>query len=127
MDRIINWEKLNRIEDGCGGDIYKIIDTDNSELKKVEIVMCIFNPGEIARLHYHNKMEEIYFVIEGDWEIELNGYWYPIKAEESVAIPIGAKHRMKNISKDKRLKFLAVNAPEWLQSDMIECDAVNLK
>lgn len=119
MDRIINWRTLNKIEDGCGGLIYKIIDTDNSELKRVEIVMCIFSPGEIAKLHYHQKMEEIYFIIEGGGEIELDGKWFPVKAEDSIAIPIGVRHRMKNASKDKILKFLAVNSPEWQMSDMI--------
>lgn len=120
MDRIINWRKLNKIEDGCGGVIYKVIDTDNSELRNVEIVMCIFDPGEIAILHYHNKMEEIYFVIEGEGEIELDGKWYPVNVEESIAIPVGVKHRMKNISKDRPLKFLSINSPEWQKSDMIE-------
>lgn len=122
MVKIVNWKTLKTIEDGCGGVIYKIIDTDNSELKKVEIVMCIFNPGEIAKLHYHQKMEEIYFIIEGEGEIELDGKWFPVKAEDSIAIPTGVRHRMKNASKNKILKFLAVNSPVWQMSDMIVVD-----
>lgn len=122
MEKVVNWGTLKRIEDGCGGVIYKIIDTDNSELKKVEIVMCIFSPGEIAKLHYHKKMEEIYFIIEGEGEIELDGKWFPVKAKDGIAIPTGVRHRMKNASKDKILKFLAVNSPEWQMSDMIVVD-----
>lgn len=122
MKNIINWKDLNQIEDGCGGEIFKIFDMDNSGLKNVEIAMCIFNPGETARIHYHEKIEEIYFIIEGEGSIELDGVWYPVKAEDSIAIPIGVKHRMKNVSNDNTLKFLSVNSPEWLPSDMLQVD-----
>ncbi|MCL4477409.1 MAG: cupin domain-containing protein [Nitrospirae bacterium] len=119
MKRIINWKSLNQIEDGCGGIIYKVLDTENSGLKNVEIAMCIFAPGEIAKLHYHERLEEIYFIIEGEGEIELNGKWFPVQAEESIPIPVGVKHRLKNTSVDNPLRFLSINSPEWQVSDMI--------
>ena len=122
MKNIINWKELNKIEDGCGGVIYKILDTENSGLKKVEIAMCIFNPGEIAALHYHKKMEEIYFILEGEGQVELDGEWLPVKSEDCMAIPIGVKHRMKNTSRDKALKFLSINSPEWRLSDMLRVE-----
>lgn len=120
MQDIVNWEDLNKIEDGCGGIIYKILDTENSGLKNFEIAMCIFDPGEIAVLHYHEKMEEIYFILEGEGQIELNGQWRAVKAEDCIAIPIGVKHRMQNISRDYVLKFLSINSPEWQPSDMLQ-------
>lgn len=122
MAQIINWKDLNKIEDGCGGVIYKVLDVENSGLRNTEIAMCIFPPGEIANLHYHEKMEEIYFVLEGEGEIELNGEWHRIKAEDSIAIPVGIKHRMRNTSEDNILKFLSFNSPEWQQLDMIICE-----
>jgi mannose-6-phosphate isomerase-like protein (cupin superfamily) len=120
MQNIVNWKSLNQIEDGCGGEIYKIFDTENSGLKNLEVAMCIFNPAEIARIHYHKKIEEIYFILEGEGSIELDGIWYPVKAEDSIAIPIGVKHRMKNVSKNNILKFLSINSPEWQASDMLQ-------
>jgi len=122
MDKVIKWKDINKIEDGCGGEIYKVVDTENSELKKVEIAMCIFAPGVIAKLHYHKKMEEIYFILEGQGEIELDGKWYPVKTENSIPIPIGVKHRIKNTSDNNILKFLAINSPEWHIDDMIEVE-----
>lgn len=119
MGKIVNWKDLNKIEDGCGGVIYKILDTENSGLKNVEIAMCIFSPGEVANLHYHNKMEELYFIVEGEGEIEINGQCHKIKAEDCIAIPVGTIHRMKNISKSNTLKFLSINSPAWQMSDMI--------
>ncbi len=116
---IINWKDKRIIEDGCGGIIYKILDTENSELRNVEISMCIFSPGEIADLHYHEVMEEIYFILEGEGEIEINDTWHKIKAEDSIAIPLKTKHRIRNTSKNNHLKFLSINSPHWRKEDMI--------
>jgi mannose-6-phosphate isomerase-like protein (cupin superfamily) len=116
--KIVNWKKLNLIEDGCGGVIYKILDKDQSGLKNVEIAMCVFSPNEIADLHYHDKMEEIYFIVEGEGEIEIDGTWHKIKAEDSISIPLKVKHRIKNTSSEKELRFLSVNSPSWEADDM---------
>lgn len=116
---ITNWKTTNIIEDGCGGIIYKVLDIDNSGLKNVEIAMCVFSPGEIADLHYHEVMEEIYFFIEGEGEIELDGIWHKVKTEDAVAIPIKTKHRIRNSSIEKPLRFLSVNSPFWREDDMI--------
>jgi mannose-6-phosphate isomerase-like protein (cupin superfamily) len=116
---IANWKDIDTIEDGCGGTIYKILNIENSDLSRIEIVMCLFPPGEVAHLHYHKVMEEIYFIIEGDGEIELDGKWHTVQPEDSVAIPPNMKHRMRNVSTDKTLRFLSVNSPEWRQNDMI--------
>lgn len=119
MANVINWQDNKVLEDGCGGLIYKVIDVENSHVRNVEIAMCIFNPDEMADLHYHDIMEEIYFFIEGEGEIELNGKWHKVKAEDSVAIPVKTKHRIHNTSKDKPLRFLSINSPHWRETDMI--------
>ncbi len=119
MDKILNWKKINSIEDGCGGLIYKVLDIDNADLKNVEVAMCLFSPEETAELHYHKIMEEIYFILAGEGEIELDGIWSKVKEEDCIAIPVGVKHRIKNISKKKQLKFLSINSPHWQADDMI--------
>ena len=122
MQNIVNWKSLNQIEDGCGGEIYKIFDMENSGLKNAEIAMCIFSPGEVANLHYHKNLEEIYFIFEGEGLIELDDKWYPVKAEDCIAIPRGLRHRIKNGSDNRILKFLSINSPEWNLSDMLQVD-----
>jgi|GEM_PF-1689110 mannose-6-phosphate isomerase-like protein (cupin superfamily) len=119
MNNIINWQANKVVEDGCGGTIYKIVDVDNSNLRNVEIAMCIFAPGEIGQLHYHKNMEEIYFVLEGEGEIVLNGISHTVKTEDAVAIPAGTKHQIRNTSQEKSLRFVAVNSPSWSAADMI--------
>jgi mannose-6-phosphate isomerase-like protein (cupin superfamily) len=46
-----------------------------------------------ARLHYHRRMTEIYVVLEGEGEIELDGARLPLKPLTSVLIKPGCRHR----------------------------------
>jgi mannose-6-phosphate isomerase-like protein (cupin superfamily) len=119
LGSIFNWREIRILEDGCGGSIYKVVDQDNSNLKNLEMAMCIFTPGEMARLHHHAIMEEIYFIIEGTGRIEIESKWYPINPEDAIAIPVGVMHRIHNTSMSENLRFISVNSPEWQESDMI--------
>ena len=46
-----------------------------------------------ARTHYHKRMTEIYIVLEGEGEIELDGERFPVKPLTSVMIKPGCRHR----------------------------------
>lgn len=46
-----------------------------------------------ARTHYHKRLTEIYIVLEGEGEIELNGKLYPVKPLTAVLIRPGCRHR----------------------------------
>ena len=41
---------------------------------------------EDSRTHYHKKMTEIYYVLEGEGHIELDGERHPLKPETAVFI-----------------------------------------
>ena len=46
-----------------------------------------------AQTHYHKRMTEIYVVLEGEGEIELDGERFPVKPMTSVMIKPGCRHR----------------------------------
>ena len=46
-----------------------------------------------ARTHYHKGMTEIYLVLEGEGEMELDGDRIPIKPMTSIMIKPGCRHR----------------------------------
>lgn len=46
-----------------------------------------------ARAHYHKRMTEIYYVLEGSGEIELDGERLAIQAGDSILIKPGCRHR----------------------------------
>lgn len=46
-----------------------------------------------AKPHYHSKMTELYFVIKGKGQIELDGKVYDVSVGTGVLIPPGVVHR----------------------------------
>jgi mannose-6-phosphate isomerase-like protein (cupin superfamily) len=46
-----------------------------------------------AVAHYHRETTEIYFVLEGSGEIELDGNRYPVTTGDSILIKPGCWHR----------------------------------
>jgi len=46
-----------------------------------------------AKVHYHRKTTEIYVVLEGEGEIELDGRRYPVRPLSAVYIAPGVRHR----------------------------------
>ena len=119
MSVIVNWQDTRILEDGCGGSIYKVIDRDNSLLKNLEMAMCIFTPSEVSARHHHDRIEEIYFILEGEGEILIGEEWRNVKSGDAIAIPIGVRHQIKNVSYENELRFLSINSPEWIPKDMI--------
>jgi len=46
-----------------------------------------------AQTHYHKKMTEIYLVLEGEGQMELDGKLIPVKPMTAIYIKPGCRHR----------------------------------
>jgi mannose-6-phosphate isomerase-like protein (cupin superfamily) len=51
-------------------------------------------------VHVHPAAEEIYAVIEGTADVFMDGSWRTVRAGESVTVPAGMPHTIKNSSPD---------------------------
>ncbi len=46
-----------------------------------------------SRTHYHRNTTELYLVLEGEGQIELDGRLYPVRPMTAIYIPPGCRHR----------------------------------
>lgn len=76
------------------------------------------DPGHSTPLHMH-RCEEVYYILSGEGEVEIEGERYEVKEGYGVYIPVGAKHRILNTGSDI-LKYVAVGGimfvplvPQW--------------
>ena len=65
-----------------------------------------------ARTHYHKRLTEIYYILEGEGEMELDGERYPVRPGDSILIKPGCRHRAVG-----KLKVLNVPVPAFDPSD----------
>src|SRR5882762_9745548 len=67
---------------------------------------------EDSRAHYHKKMTEIYLVLEGEGEMELDGKRFPVKPMTAIYIKPGCRHRAIG-----KLKIINIPVPAFDEKD----------
>jgi quercetin dioxygenase-like cupin family protein len=66
-----------------------------------------------ARLHYHKRATELYYVLEGKGTVTLDGVEHPVRKGSIVHIPPGVVHGAKG-----RMRVLVVGIPDISDEDL---------
>lgn len=83
-----------------------------------QVKTIVVEPGRRLSLQSHVKRSEHWIVVEGRARIERDGEAVVCGADESVDIPIGAKHRLENVG-ENALRIIEVALGEYLGEDDI--------
>ncbi|HEX4747290.1 MAG TPA: cupin domain-containing protein [Gaiellaceae bacterium] len=73
------------------------------------------DPGASTRRHYHASSEEIYLLVEGGGELEVDGERRSVAAGDAVVIPPGASHRLT--AGDRGARLLCCCVPPYSDED----------
>jgi mannose-6-phosphate isomerase-like protein (cupin superfamily) len=73
-------------------------------------------PGQATQRHYHRVSEEIYFVVKGSGDMEVDGENTRIRPGDAVLIPVGAWHSLENDGTSE-LRILCCCAPAYSHDD----------
>ena len=65
-----------------------------------------------ARAHYHKRMTEIYYILEGAGQMELDGEAFDVRPGSAILIKPGCRHRIVG-----ELKFVNVPIPAFDPAD----------
>jgi mannose-6-phosphate isomerase-like protein (cupin superfamily) len=71
-------------------------------------------PGGATLRHYHRRSEEIYLIVEGEGELEIDGEQRRVAAGDAALIPPGARHRIVAAGP---LRLLCCCAPPYSHDD----------
>ena len=86
--------------------------------KNYQIKHIVVFPGKRLSYQYHRHRSEHWTIIKGQGLMTLNNNDYKMKVDDSMYIPIEAKHRMSNISNDD-LEFIEIQIGDYLGEDDI--------
>ena len=92
-----------------GSTIRELHHTDEQSLAEATLP-----PGGATQRHHHRVSEEIYFLLEGEGEIEVEGEQRHVAPGDAVLIPAGAWHE---IAAETELRFLCCCAPPYNDDD----------
>jgi mannose-6-phosphate isomerase-like protein (cupin superfamily) len=65
-----------------------------------------------SRTHYHKKMTEIYLVLEGEGQMELDGKLFPLRPMTAIYIRPGCRHRAIG-----KLRIINIPIPAFDEAD----------
>lgn len=68
-----------------------------------------------AKLHYHKRSTELYYVLEGDGVVVLDAEEHPVRKGSIVHIPPGVVHGARG-----RMRVLVVGIPDIAEDDYFE-------
>ncbi len=77
---------------------------------------AVVAPGKRTLLHKHSLSEEIYYILAGCGEVRLGDKCYPVKVGDSICIPPGIPHNIKNTG-NEALIFLCCCSPAYSHDD----------
>jgi mannose-6-phosphate isomerase-like protein (cupin superfamily) len=65
-----------------------------------------------ARTHYHKRLTEIYYILEGEGQMELDGERHAVQPGDAILIKPGCRHRALG-----RLRVIVVPVPAFDPAD----------
>jgi mannose-6-phosphate isomerase-like protein (cupin superfamily) len=114
-----NKENGTRIVDGRYGTVIELVTPVLTRSKNIGLAYVEVDPGKESPEHFHRKTEEVYYFISGSGLMTVDGQESPVGPGDSVYIPIGSRHKIKNMSINK-LCFISADAPPYDPEDDFE-------
>jgi mannose-6-phosphate isomerase-like protein (cupin superfamily) len=99
-----------------GSTIRSLLDLTTAPVQNQSLAEATLRPGGATARHYHRASEELYFVLDGRGEMEVDGERASVGPGEAVLIPAGAWHQIRATGKGD-LRFLCCCAPPYRQED----------
>ena len=97
-----------------GSTIRSVLDRTNAPVANQSLAEATIPADGSTQRHYHKASEEIYFILEGSGEMELDGDLRVLKPGDAVLIPPGSWHTITALAP---LRLLCCCAPPYSHED----------
>ena len=108
----MNLQSIDSAEPFTTKDGSTIREFHHTELQS--LAEATVDAGRTTERHYHRASEEIYLVLAGEGELEIDGDRRRVRPGDAVLIPAGSWHAIAAAS---QLRFLCCCAPPYSHDD----------
>ncbi len=98
-----------------GSTIRVLLDADAGGAANQSLAEAVVEPGRATERHYHAETEELYVLLAGSGEIEVDGERRAVRPGDAILIPPKAWHQIR--AGDEELRFLCCCAPPYAHED----------
>jgi mannose-6-phosphate isomerase-like protein (cupin superfamily) len=105
-----------------GSQIRELLSTRNSCIRQQSLAEARLPAGAATTPHYHERTEEIYYILHGAGQMRLGEVSRHVAAGDAIAIPPGVVHQITNTGSGT-LTFLCCCAPAYEHDDTVLVDS----
>jgi mannose-6-phosphate isomerase-like protein (cupin superfamily) len=98
-----------------GSTIRSLLDLGTARVQNQSLAEATLGHGAATQRHCHRDAEEIYYVIDGRGDMEIDGETATVEAGDAILIPPGAWHQIRALTEP--LRFLCACAPPYRDED----------
>ncbi len=121
MTKLVIHESEGEVSPDICGIAVEIVNPKSAGSKNLSFAKLIIRPGEKSQRHYHAKMEEIYYILNGHGKIIIDGKSYSVMPGHAIFLPVGARHQIFNTGKSD-LIFVCADSPAYEDDDVFESE-----
>ena len=99
-----------------GSTIRELLGLPTAPVRNQSLAEATLEPRQATDRHYHREAEEIYYVVAGTGELEVDGERRRVEPGDAALIPPGAWHQIR-ADEASRLRFLCCCAPPYRNDD----------
>ncbi len=97
-----------------GSTIRSLLDLSNAPVSQQSLAEATLPAGGATERHYHRVSEELYYLLEGNGMMEIDGVENEVTPGDAILIPAGAWHQIRATTS---LRFLCCCAPPYEHGD----------
>ena len=90
--------------------------TDKNDFKNIDFAHVTITDS--TKKHYHKKLTEVYYVLRGSIDVEVDGKTEHVEKDQMIMIFPNTNHKAWKTSKEDA-EILVVCSPPWIQEDEI--------
>ncbi len=98
-----------------GSTIRSVLNRRNAPVQQQSLAEASLPAGGFTQRHHHKLSEELYFLLEGRGEMEVDGETRVVQPGDAILIPPGAWHTITALSP---LRLLCCCAPPYSDEDV---------
>jgi mannose-6-phosphate isomerase-like protein (cupin superfamily) len=110
------YERAEPFTTADGSTIRELLGIPTASVKNQSLAEATLAPGQETQRHYHRASEELYYLLEGSGDIEVDGEQARVTAGDAILIPPGAWHQIR-ADASTELRFLCCCAPPYTHED----------
>lgn len=115
---IVNLDQVNPFTTKDGSQIRELLAYRNAAIRNQSLAEATVPVGGSTDEHFHAETEEIYFILEGEGRMRIEGESNDVRVGDAIAILPGQKHKLWNTGSIP-LRLLCCCAPCYEHHDTI--------